>query len=176
MSRVDSDCVLCGSSSRQSLKGKSGSRGGWRERGGRGRNVDTSMEFHLNKIRLQHEEYPPMREQASRQIIVLHEIEICDRLASSRINKFLHHYASSSLPRQSHSNMFLLKALHVRPDIKLPAQEVCLKVSVQPLRLNIDQDSLVFFRTFFTDVSTLCGRHLVPFFFIIHWLNLGEER
>ncbi len=152
-------CGVYVSSSRQSLKGKPSSRGGWREVGGRGRNVDMSMEFHLNKIRLQHEEYPANREQASRQIIVVHEVEICDRLASSRINKFLYHYTSSSLPRQSHSNMFLLKSLLVRPDIKLPAQEMCLKISVQPLRLNIDQDSLVFLRAFFTDISSLSGEH-----------------
>ena len=157
LSTIKTVCHICEISclyySRQNSKGRS-SRGSWRELGGPERNVNVSMEFHLNKIRLQHEEYPANREQASRQIILIHEVEICDKLTNSRINKFLYHYSSSSLPRQSHSNMFLLKALHLRPDPKCNTEEICLKISIQPLRLNIDQDSLLFLRTFFTEIST----------------------
>ena len=38
-----------------------------------------------------------------------------------------------------HIFQVLIKALHVRPDLTLPTQECSLKVSLQPLRLNIDQ-------------------------------------
>jgi len=57
------------------------------------------------QVRLQHEVYPENTVQASRQILLVHELEIRDRLASSKINKFLYQYTSESLPKQSHANM-----------------------------------------------------------------------
>lgn len=46
-----------------------------------------------------------------------------------------------------------IKAVHLRPDPKHPAQECQLKVSILPLRLNIDQDALFFLYRFFTDIA-----------------------
>ena len=64
------------------------------------------------QVRLQHEVYPEVAEQASRQILLINEVEIRDRLVSSKINKFLYQYTSDTMPRQSHANMvcFLRKA------------------------------------------------------------------
>jgi hypothetical protein len=62
----------------------------------------------------------------------------------------------------SHSSVFFFSefqirivAVHVRPDPKLTVQECCLKVTLLPLRLNIDQDSLLFLFNFFSDISGL---------------------
>ncbi|XP_066590734.1 autophagy-related protein 2 homolog B isoform X2 [Prorops nasuta] len=126
----------------------------WQVLGGPGRQHDVLMELQLNKVRFQHEIYPEDTPEASRQILLINEIEIRDRLASSHINKFLYQYSSESKPKQSHANMFVMKAVHIRPDPRLSAQECCLKLSVLPLRLNIDQDSLLFLINFFTE---LCG-------------------
>lgn len=47
-----------------------------------------------------------------------------------------------------------VKAVHIRPDPKLKRQECCLKVSILPLRLNIDQDALLFLIGFFNELGT----------------------
>lgn len=43
----------------------------------------------------------------SRQVFIVQELEIRDRLASSRINKFLYLHTSERMPRRAHSNMVL---------------------------------------------------------------------
>ncbi|CAG9834337.1 unnamed protein product [Diabrotica balteata] len=125
----------------------------WIVKGGVNRDHDVHMELHLNKVRFQHEVYPETTTQASRQVLIISDVEIVDRLESSQINKFLYQYTSQSRPKQSHAHMVVIKSLHIRPDPKLPTQECCLKVSILPLRLNIDQDSLLFLINFFSDLS-----------------------
>ncbi|XP_077537493.1 autophagy-related 2 isoform X2 [Haemaphysalis longicornis] len=122
--------------------------------GGPGRRDDVLMELHMNKIRFQHELFPEGAMQASRQVLLIQDVEIRDRLASSRINKFLYQYTSETMPRQSHANMVMVKLLHIRPDPKLSSQECCMRVTLKPLRLNIDQDALLFLYEFFTSISS----------------------
>ncbi|XP_018413862.1 PREDICTED: autophagy-related protein 2 homolog B [Nanorana parkeri] len=131
-------------------------------RGGRGRNQDLLMEIQLTKVKFQHEVYPQadlataaaLSEQlVSRQVFIVQDLEIRDRLASSQMNKFLHLYSSKEMPRKAHANMLTIKALHVRPESALSPQECCLRVTLMPLRLNIDQDALFFLKDFFTSLS-----------------------
>ncbi|XP_077587556.1 autophagy-related protein 2 homolog B isoform X1 [Stigmatopora nigra] len=130
--------------------------------GGKGRNPDVLMEIQLSKVRFQHEVYPleqeatgsPAEKPVSRQVFVVQDLEIRDRLASSQMNKFLYLYSSKEMPRKAHSNMLTVKALHTCPESGQSPQECCLRVSLLPLRLNIDQDSLFFLKDFFTSLST----------------------
>lgn len=132
-------------------------------RGGRGRNQDFLMEIQLSKVKFQHEVYPEieleselcmMEQPVSRQVFVVQDLEIRDRLATSQMNKFLHLYCSKEMPRKAHSNMLTIKALHVRPESVRSPQECCLRVSLMPLRLNIDQDALFFLKDFFSSLSS----------------------
>lgn len=41
----------------------------------------------------------------SRQVFIVQELEVRDRLASSKINKFLYLHTSERMPRRAHSNM-----------------------------------------------------------------------
>uniref|UniRef100_K1RSP2 Autophagy-related protein 2 n=1 Tax=Magallana gigas TaxID=29159 RepID=K1RSP2_MAGGI len=134
-------------------KGSSVDRIPWTQRGGVGRDHDTLMELQLTKVRFQHERYPGHTEQASRQVLIISDAEIRDRLSDSKINKFLYQYSSENLPKQTNSNMVYIKALHKRPDPSVKTEECSLRVSLQPLRLNIDQDSLFFLKKFFTEIT-----------------------
>uniref|UniRef100_G1PTT6 Autophagy related 2B n=1 Tax=Myotis lucifugus TaxID=59463 RepID=G1PTT6_MYOLU len=131
--------------------------------GGKGRNHDFLMEIQLSKVKFQHEVYPPCKPECdpsllehpvSRQVFLVQDLEIRDRLATSQMNKFLYLYCSKEMPRKAHSNMLTVKALHVRPESGRSPQECCLRVSLMPLRLNIDQDALFFLKDFFTSLST----------------------
>ncbi|GAB0095176.1 Autophagy-related protein 2 [Sergentomyia squamirostris] len=126
----------------------------WKTRGGPQRRHDILMEFQLHKVRFSHEVYPNDKEQASRQVLLVSDLEIRDKLGVSNINKFLYHPTSGTIkPHQSKANIIVVKALHLRSDLSLPAQECCLRVSMLPLRLNIDQDSLLFLFDFFQEFS-----------------------
>uniref|UniRef100_K7FR71 Autophagy related 2A n=1 Tax=Pelodiscus sinensis TaxID=13735 RepID=K7FR71_PELSI len=134
----------------------------WRTQGGTGRLHDQLMEIQLTKVSFQHETYPSGAEKpspeleeqpVSRQVFIVQELEIRDRLASSQSNKFLYLYTSEKMPRRAHSNMLTIKALHVCPEAGLGGPEGCLRVSLLPLRLNIDQDALFFLKDFFTSLA-----------------------
>ncbi|BES90892.1 autophagy-specific gene 2 [Nesidiocoris tenuis] len=125
----------------------------WIFSGGPNREHDVLMELQFNKVKFLHEIYPEQSVYASRQVLLIHEFEIRDKLSTSNINKFLYQYSSESSPRQSNANMMVVKVVHLRPDPKQNIQETCLKVSLLPLRLNIDQDSLQFLVNFVTKLS-----------------------
>lgn len=127
----------------------------WKTRGGSGRNLNVLMELQLDKVRFQHDVYPDNTKEASRQVLLISNIEMRDRLATSQINKFLYQYSSDAMPKQTHANMFSVRALHERPDTQITAQECSLKISLLPIRLNIDQDSLLFLISFFNDLGNL---------------------
>uniref|UniRef100_A0A665UX45 Autophagy related 2B n=1 Tax=Echeneis naucrates TaxID=173247 RepID=A0A665UX45_ECHNA len=130
--------------------------------GGKGRNPDVLMEIQLSKLRFQHEVYPQAQvasgsavdQPVSRQVFIVQDLEIRDRLATSQMNKFLYLYSSKEMPRKAHSNMLTVKALHMCPESGQAPQECCLRVSLMPLRLNIDQDALFFLKDFFTSLTT----------------------
>ncbi|XP_076143716.1 autophagy-related protein 2 homolog A [Alosa pseudoharengus] len=143
----------------------------WRWQGGSGRQHTLLMEIQLTKVSFQHESYavtPPAtapggeegvcvgvgEQPVSRQVFIVQELEVRDRLASSQINKFLYLYTSESMPRRAHSNMLTVKALQLCPESGLGGPECCLRVSLLPLRLNIDQDALFFLKDFFSNMAS----------------------
>lgn len=115
--------------------------------GGPGRDQDVLIELSIFKMAAQHETYLRTEERnspVSRQIFLIPNLEIRDRLVESEINKLLHMHSSKSRPRQSSAHMLSIKALTVHPDPSSQLEETSLKVSLQPFRINIDQDTLFF--------------------------------
>ena len=123
-------------------------------RGGPDRQERQLLEVFLSKISAQHEVYDngtENRRESSRQIFLMKSFEIRDKLENSDINKLLHLYSNKLRPRQSNANMFSLKCVNLRPDPDMPtAEESVVNVTLQPLRVNIDQETLFFIVNFCT--------------------------
>jgi len=122
-------------------------------KGGIARDEKMLVELHLNKIRFQHEIYPDNVDKISRDVLLIYDVEIADLLQSSQINKLLYRFSSGSLPLKSSANMVTMKLLLTKPEDGVKNKEGSLRMSVQPIRLNIDQDTMFFIKQFFTELS-----------------------
>ncbi|XP_050353796.1 autophagy-related protein 2 homolog A [Nymphalis io] len=125
-----------------------------RSRGGALRDHAVCVKLCLTKLKFQHEVYPPGGTQASRQTLAITKIEVLDRLVCSDINKLLSQYKLKDEPERKNAHMLIVKSVHLRADAAVPAQECCLKVSLLPLRFNLDQDTLAFLVGFFSKLGT----------------------
>lgn len=115
------------------------------------RNSDVLVEIQFSKIRFSYDAYANDSIYSSRQVLVISDIEMRDRLLSSDINKLLYHANKNNIPPRNDLNMVTVKSLSVRSNAKKNrAKECSLKVSILPIRLNIDQDTLLFLEEFFS--------------------------
>lgn len=129
----------------------------WKSIGGINRNHEILVEMQFTKVRFSYEIYPQYTTYAARQVLLVNEIEIRDRLQSSAINKFLYNANIKSFTNRSSQHMVIVKALHVRPNPQQSsAQECTLRISLSPLRVHIDQDTLEFLTDFFTSFGKVC--------------------
>ncbi|KAK6110251.1 ATG C terminal domain family protein [Brugia pahangi] len=75
-------------------------------------------------------------------------VEILDKMVSSKINKLLYpHVWDQTFPRHSQSPMFSVRLYET------PQHEGKMKVSLLPLRINADQDTLEFLEDYVNDLS-----------------------
>ena len=81
--------------------------------------------------------------------LAIGDIEITDKISSSAFNKFLFRHESDTCPKHTNSNMIFLKLLCSRSDDMQRLIECDVKLSIQPLRFNIDQDALLFLVDYF---------------------------
>lgn len=112
------------------------------------RNLNVLVEIQFSKIRFSHDIYPASSKYSSRQALIISDIEVRDRLAMSDINKLLYHPSKSS--KKNNEHIINVKALSERTNLNRRAEECSLKVSVLPIKLNIDQDTLLFLEEFFS--------------------------
>ena len=84
---------------------------------------------------------------------MIHEIEVLDKVRISDINKILYEYTSDSMPKRNSANMFSIRAVSKKnPDDN--NDEADIRVSAKPLKVNIDQDTLMFLMEFFSSIAT----------------------
>lgn len=125
----------------------------WKERGGINRNFEVCVEIHSNKSRFSHETYPSHTREASRQVLVLSDFEVWDRLASSSFNKMFYTGRSERSKKSDQATMYI-KCIFIRPEPTLPSQEANLFISFMPkVNINIDQDAMLFIADFFAQLN-----------------------
>lgn len=125
----------------------------WKERGGINRNFDVCIEIHSNKGRFSYETYPSHTREASRQVLVLSDFEIWDRLTSSSFNKMFYTGRSERSKKSDQATMYI-KCIFIRPEPTLPSQEANLYISFMPkVNINIDQDAILFIADFFAQLN-----------------------
>lgn len=122
--------------------------------GGVNRKTDISVVFVLNKIKVLFEKFDKDCDLAWRFYFFVEEIEILDQVSTSKIKKILYEYFSETMPRRKHSNMFSIH-LNCHRNFQDMNEESDLKVSMKPLRVNIDQDTLMFIIQFLTTVGEI---------------------
>lgn len=125
----------------------------WKERGGVNRNFDVCIEVHSSKGKFSHETYPPNAKEASRQVLVLSEFEVWDRLKSSAYNKMFYTGGSERSKNSEQATMYI-KCIFIRAEPTLRQQEANLYISFMPkVNINIDQDALIFLADFFAHLN-----------------------
>jgi hypothetical protein len=143
----------------------------WLARGGKSRNLDVCMEIALYKVKTKIDMYSDLNDiddmtenkenkqqnespYLYRVALAIGDIEIRDKLASSPFNMFLFRYESDHCPKHTNSNMLFIKFLCSKSMDAQRLIECDIKLSIQPLRFNIDQDALIFLVEFFTKLAS----------------------
>ncbi|XP_054166820.1 autophagy-related protein 2 homolog A-like [Oppia nitens] len=142
-----------------SLRGQSQTRASnsFKCMGGLKRQTDTCVLICLNKVKTLFETFDPEFQLSWRFLFMVQDIEVIDKVVASKIKKMLYEYYSESMPRRKHMNMFSIKATTFRNKEVDNKEECELKISIKPLRINIDQDTLIFICNFFSTVVASMG-------------------
>lgn len=117
------------------------------------RQTDRVMEVVLRGASLRSDQFGPGQQIASRLLVAFDDIEVHDLIVTSPFKNFLCYYATGSKGRELGSSMVRLEMTSVRPDPTRVREEYRVKLSVLPLRLNVDQAAVDFFVQFFSQSS-----------------------
>lgn len=125
----------------------------FKNQGGPWRQNDVCVQFCLSKVKFLYEICDHDGPFAWRFLLHIQEIEVKDKLAASNINKMLYEYSTGTMPKRNNTDMLSIKLIATKNPTD-NCEECDLKISVKPLRLNIDQDTLIFLVEFFSACST----------------------
>lgn len=124
--------------------------------GGARRQMDVCIQLTLTKVKLLYELADSSSPISWRFMLFIHDIEIKDKIQASDINKMLYEYCTESMPRRNTQILTLKNVATINPSDG--CEECDLKVSLKPLRLNIDQDTLLFLIDFFSSLGKSLGK------------------
>lgn len=110
-----------------------------------GRKTNEVMEVLVSGANLRLDVFGSNQQYATRVALSVRTLEILDGLESSPFNKFL-----CQLMLRNRQPMVTFEMSTVRPVALSAQEEYRVKLSIQPLRLNVDQDAVQFFIDFFT--------------------------
>lgn len=121
--------------------------------GGTKRKLDTYIVLAMKRIKILFDKFDKNESLAWKFLFLVEDLEIIDKVSVSKINKMLYeYYSESDMPRRQYSHMFSIRLNSLR-NFQDQKEEGVLTVSLKPLRINIDQDTLLFLMEFFTKFS-----------------------
>ncbi|KAK7104658.1 autophagy-related protein 2 homolog A-like isoform X2 [Littorina saxatilis] len=120
-------------------------------KGGVNRCHDFMTKLSLSKLRLNYETYEEEENRSRRLVLVVKSLEVQDNVKSSKYHKLLY-WPNSSLGQEG-SNMVCLKMMWERPFSLYSTEECSIMLTLQPLKVNINQDTLLFMQRYFANVS-----------------------
>jgi len=119
--------------------------------GGTLRQTDVCIQLNLTKVKMLYEIGGLESPISWRFMLFIQDIEIKDQIHASDINKMLYEYCTESMPKRNTQILTVKNVATINPSDG--CEECDLRVSLKPLRLNIDQDTLLFLIEFFSAFS-----------------------
>ncbi|GMT35409.1 hypothetical protein PFISCL1PPCAC_26706 [Pristionchus fissidentatus] len=117
-------------------------------RGGPHRDHSVSVVLELSKISYLHQLFDKEASVRAMNFISIQDVTVHDKLTLSNIKEMLYQYATSDHPRRTCAPMIAIRM------VENHQQEGKLRVSMLPIRLNIDQDTLEFLEDFVDAVNS----------------------
>ncbi|KAF8382862.1 hypothetical protein PRIPAC_72004 [Pristionchus pacificus] len=116
-------------------------------RGGTFRDHSVAVCLELDKISYLHQMFDKEATVRSMNFITIQDVTIHDKLTLSNIKEMLYQYSTTEHPRRTCAPMVAVRM------VENQEQEAKLRVSMLPIRLNIDQDTMEFIEDFIQAVS-----------------------
>ncbi|KAK5975356.1 hypothetical protein GCK32_013179, partial [Trichostrongylus colubriformis] len=116
--------------------------------GGKYRDHSVCVVLELKKITCIFQHFNGDAPLMSMKLFTIHDITLFDRLTTSQINEMMYQYSSAEQPRRTCAPMLAIRMVESHKN------EGKLRVSMLPIKFNIDQDTMEFLEDFLQEVRT----------------------
>ncbi|WKY16337.1 hypothetical protein Q1695_001199 [Nippostrongylus brasiliensis] len=116
--------------------------------GGKHRDHSVCVVLDLNKITCLYQQFNEDAPLMSMKLFSIHNITLFDKLTASQIKEMMYQYSTSEQPRRTCAPMLAVRM------VESHKCEGKLRISMLPIKFNIDQDTMEFLDDFFQEVRT----------------------